>query len=53
MYRTFSTAALEAELIEIAREMCAADPGELPGLAARFARVEAEIRRREGTDVKL
>ena len=48
MYRTWTRAALEAELREIARELLAADPGERPGLHARFARVEAEIRRREG-----
>jgi hypothetical protein len=46
MYRTFSIPALEAELTEIAREIQRADPGDLPGLLARFARVEAELRRR-------
>jgi len=47
MYRTFTTAALEAELTEIAREIRCADAGDLPGLLARFARVEAELCRRE------
>lgn len=46
MYRTWTRAQLEAELTELAREMRAADPGDLPGLQALFCRVETELRGR-------
>jgi len=48
MLRTFSLEALRAELIEVAREIAAADPGDLPGLQALFNQIEAELKSRPG-----
>ena len=48
MLHTFSLDALRAELIELSREIAAADPGDLPGLQALFCRVETELNSRTG-----